>query len=97
MLRKALDKNIISENDFYKDDEYIMNKIYEENDNEVMSYINKLKTGDFEIQRLPKKIRHVNPLYLEDNNLKEIIAEDLEYKKLVDNYLEKRQKYIDEK
>ncbi len=99
VLKTAIEENIISMDDFYKDDSYIMKKL-RINKNPQIQKLLKVLSGklNFEFTKrnpqlsLKKKFRYVDPEYLENGTLYRLSEADTNYK----TFLEKQRK-INEK
>jgi len=66
-LKRALDLKLITLDDFYKTDDYILNILLKSNDSVIKKNIEKLETGVFEIIPFETKVRKINVLYLNEN------------------------------
>ena len=71
ILNYAIKKKLITHKDFYKDDKYILDILLNSKDDYILNNIKSLETKDFEIKTYKKKLRVLNPLYLENNQQKE--------------------------
>ena len=89
ILTNAISKNIISHDDFKKDDIYVLDKIENCKDKNIENQLKELKENTFVIKNLKKKkLRYVNPKYLdENNNILDLISTDYNYKNRIDNIL----------
>ena len=74
ILREALQKNIISMEDFWQTDQFVVDKMLGANDEEIMQllsvfdqeYISALEESD---QKIFRKFRRIDPLFLENGKL----------------------------
>lgn len=91
-LRMALDNKIISEYDFQKDDEYMMKRLRDSNNQDINSILAILSLKKLPLEfvtnnpqfSLKKKFRFVDPSYLENGNLYRLSESDSGYKKLLE-------------
>ncbi len=97
-LKIALKCNIISEKDFLKDDSFIIDKLENSKNKEILSKLNLLLNLKFkdddknpDIQGR-KKMRFVDPYYLKNNKLFSLIETDNEYRKIIKKYKEENKK-----
>ncbi|MFB6215620.1 MAG: HD domain-containing protein, partial [Candidatus Aenigmatarchaeota archaeon] len=90
-LKKAMDKGFIQMDDFYEDDEYIINKLKKNGDEDIHEILELLR-GDINYETgsddpdflLNKKFRHVDPEYLENGEPKRLSETDEDYRKLLE-------------
>ena len=89
VLKRALDLKIISLSDFMDDEDKVINKVYASNDEFIVKTLTKLRNNDIQVTepRYSKK-RHINPRYLDNDKIVTLIETDLEFKKLIENYLQ---------
>jgi len=65
LLGYALERKIIEEHDFWRDDTYILNKLQNSGDEYILRTLNELEQGSFKIKiRLKKKQRRIDPKVL---------------------------------
>lgn len=75
VLKTAIDRSYISEPDFYKDEDFVFNKLKKSKDKEIDELLTDLETGDLEKhrnnlgQKVIKKFRYVDPKVKQGNNL----------------------------
>jgi uncharacterized protein len=88
VLKRALDLKIISLSDFMEDEDKIINKVYASNDEFIVKTLNKLRNNDIQVTepRYSKK-RYINPKYLDNEKIVTLMENDVEFKKLIENYL----------
>jgi len=101
LLKDALGKGIIIEDDFLKDDEYVMEKIKSSKDEKIMKelemFVGKLK---FEINdknpsiRLKNKFRYVDPKFLDNEEVMKLSKVDKKYKKLIEKHRKENEKGV---
>lgn len=99
VLKTAIEKNIISMGDFYKDDNYVMEKLRTSKNQQIKKLLEVLSGKlDFEFAKqnpqlsLKKKFRYVDPKFLENGTLYCLSEVDPNYK----TFLEEQRK-INEK
>jgi len=87
-LKTALAKKIINFEDFWKDDNYIMNKLINSNDKEINKILSILKEKS--LKKLPKsqekvlkKFRFVDPEYISQKKVRKLSNEDKNFKKIL--------------
>ena len=100
VLRTALKKKIISESDFFKGEELILNKLEKCSDKFIKDILNKLggkifkrsrkKTG----KKIMKKFRHIDPKIIVDKKLVRLSKIDSKFKKTLEKYREINKKGI---
>ena len=96
ILKNALKRGIIREEDLFKTDDEVYSILLEDPDSEEklkllnpsVKYIDDPSDYDFYVKT---KLRQIDPLFLEDNKVKRLSEEDPEYK----NKLEKLRKFIE--
>lgn len=95
VLKTAIEENIISMDDFHKDDNYIMKKLRINKNPQIKKLLKVLSSKlNFEFTKqnpqlsLKKKFRYVDPEYLENGALYHLTEADLNYK----IFLEKQRK-----
>jgi len=88
-LKEALKINLISLEDFRKDDAYLV-KMLEGSDNpKIREIIGKLLNGKIVNVKMEKKLRHVDPCYLENNKLMKLSENDEEFREKFLNIIKK--------
>ncbi|OGH38791.1 MAG: hypothetical protein A2905_02405 [Candidatus Levybacteria bacterium RIFCSPLOWO2_01_FULL_36_10] len=98
-LKIALDKKIITLEDFYFDDEYVINKILKSKNN-ILDRILKIlsKKTKFKNKKkgiiLKKKFRFVDPEFLDNGKLKKLSEEDSVFSKLLEKHRKINEKGI---
>ncbi len=97
-IKKGIDLKVINEEDFFTDDETVLNKLKNINDKEINKYLDRLKPGKEFIYAKkeeaeffgPNKPRYVDPLVKVDGELKRVstLVSSLEYffKEFSQNY-----------
>ena len=88
ILKRALELKIISLSDFLDDEDKVINKVYASNDEFIVKTLNKLRTNDIQVteSRYSKK-RYVNPKYLDNGKIVDLIDNDKDFKELIEGYL----------
>lgn len=89
-LKMALDEKIIEMEDLYKTDEHVLEKLKKGGNKEIEITLRRLK-GELEYEidaenpdfSSRKKFRYVDPLYIEDGELKRLSETNKEYRKLL--------------
>ncbi len=108
ILKRAMDKKIISLTDLNRDDYFVINKLLESKDDFTLNKLNLLKkrivikeTNSNEGVVLIKKYRYIDPYVLHNGKLIELSRLSLEYKELLEetkkNHFVKRKVLILEK
>jgi len=85
ILREAIEKNIIIKDDMWKEDKYIIEKLYHSNDNDIIKQLDRMKGGETKIRfgiKFPKKFRYIDPQILVNNKV--VILSDVD-----NNYAQK--------
>ncbi len=88
-LQTALDKNIISESDFYKDEKHILKRLERSKNNDIKEWLVILRSkkvvypNEHRKERVYKKFRHVNPKVLTDNKLMRLSETDKAFARLL--------------
>jgi hypothetical protein len=86
-LKAALAKKIISQDDFYQDDEYILNKIEKSGVFEIKEILAVMAEGKIKAlprktkEKVVKKFRHVDPEIIQKNRLVRLSAVEPKFKK----------------
>ncbi len=103
-LKIALEKSIISLDDFSKYDDYIIEKLKKSGDRKIIETINRLSGKlNFEIieddqisaqYHLQKKFRYTDPEYIENGSVKRLTDESEEYRKFLGEQLRLNKKGI---
>ena len=99
-LKVALDKGYISESDFYKDEDFISDKVEKAKDKEIDQVLADLKAGNLEKyknnfgQKVIKKFRYVDPKVKQSNNLKRLSELKSEFLKLIEENKEINQRGV---
>jgi len=91
VFKEALDKNILSLEDFYQDDNFIIRKIQESEDDNLINILEKLKNkrldkldhGDKQIFK--KKFRYVDPKILENGRIFTLSSISSAFKNFLEN------------
>ncbi len=87
LLKRAMKLGIISSEDFWQNDEYMINKLKESNDMEVANALQLLRQNALPVVtegiRVYKKFRFVDPPFLKDGKLIKLSSVDPEYKDLL--------------
>lgn len=68
-LQKALDLNLITHNDFYKTDDYILDILYSSNNEYILGKIKQLEIGEFELRDIKTKNRSLDIKYISIDNI----------------------------
>ena len=89
MLKLCIQKGILDISDLYRDDDFVMDKIYKSNDTEIISMLEplkspKMKNGKGATIILQKKFRYIDPKYLESGKLVGLSEFDQDYKDLLE-------------
>jgi HD superfamily phosphohydrolase len=80
-LREALEREIISFDDFRKDDAYIIEKLEASNNPKIRKNIELLVNGNFApMKNESKKVRCADPYYLENGKLLKLSEQDSEFR-----------------
>jgi len=91
VLKEALDKNILSIEDFYQDDNFVVRKIYESKDSNLVGPLEKLKRKQVEKpnlskeQILKKKFRFVDPTILQNGKIFTLSSISPEFERFLEN------------
>lgn len=91
-LKKALAKKIISKKDFYKDEEFILNKLEKTKDKEIKKILTLLKRKKLKAikrdsgKKVFKKFRYVDPKVLINGNLIRLTKLKPEFQKTINKY-----------
>lgn len=82
ILKEAIDKHILEADDLWKDDQFVINKLYNSGDNSVISKLEKMKekttSARFGIRKA-KKFRYVDPDILCNGKIIPLSALDKDY------------------
>lgn len=98
VLKEALKKDIISEKDFLKTDDYVIKKIESSEDTNILSKLNSLLNLKFkEVTNNPdiegkKKMRYIDPTILVNNKVCQLSEIDKEYLENINRYKEMNNK-----
>ena len=91
LLKLAIEKKVLKEEDLYTDDEYAMRKLEGSSDEEISRYLSflysepKFKHNEISPQYIiRKKFRYVDPKYLENGKVLRLSENDYEYKSIID-------------
>ncbi|MCL4375652.1 HD domain-containing protein [Candidatus Marsarchaeota archaeon] len=91
LLKLAIEKKVLKEEDLYTDDEYVMRKLEGSSDEEISRYLSflysepKFKHNEISPQyTIRKKFRYVDPKYLENGKVLKLSENDSEYKSIID-------------
>ena len=89
-LKEALEKKVISMQDLYKDESYIIGRLRGSKESGIVRSINKglgklnfMESVDGEV-KLTRKLRHVDPKFLEDGKVYRLSEVDPDYKKAME-------------
>lgn len=101
MLKLAISRSIINIADFYKDDDYIINKLKSSNDKNILKTLT-LMSGNISFEYvsenpyllLKKKFRYVDPKYIKDNKIQRLSQADNEFRSHIDYQREQNNKGI---
>lgn len=83
ILKEALNSKIIIFEDFFKNDNYIINKLRNCKNDKIKEKLRKLQYGEFKIKKKDKKLRFVDPVYLEKGKELRLSTTDSEFKSLL--------------
>lgn len=73
IIKIAMSENIVTFEDLLTEDRFVMEKLMKSENLEIKKGIENLVTGNFEIRKnIPKKLRYVDPLYLENGVVKRL-------------------------
>jgi len=78
-LKEGMRTNLISFEDFKKDDEYLVRKLESSSNPKIKNDINMLLNGHISHVNLPKKLRYVDPYYVENGKLLKLSENDKEF------------------
>ena len=96
-LKIAIDKGYVTKPDFYKDEDFILNKIEEHHDKEILDLFDNLEKGNIWTyagrpgKKVVRKFRHVDPKIKQGDNLVRLSAINPEFKKLLEEQREVNQ------
>ncbi len=90
MMRHALKIGLLELSDFKEEVSFVMRKVLNSNDTEVLRILQALRQKDWSIYprsdiKIPKKFRHVDPLVLNNERLIKLSDLDLDYKQSLEN------------
>lgn len=94
IIKNALDKKILSKEDFYQDDNFVINKLIRSGEEKILKSLNILKNRklskdiDGMGKIIVKKFRYVDPEIMYKNKIKRLSQVSSQYK----NFLEKQRK-----
>lgn len=100
ILKKALQKSIIKQEDFFLDEDLIMSKLYASHDREIDERLKLLEKADYiqirakSNQKINKKFRYVDPRVLIDGKIKRVSELYPEFKKKIERERAKNQKGV---
>lgn len=102
ILKIALNDGIISEEDFKKDDNFILEKIENSDDKKIKELLKYLENEDivYEIDKenpqisTKKKFRYVDPEYLENGEIKRLSQEDKDFNNLIEEKRNENEKLM---
>ena len=91
-LKIALDKKILSESDFYKNEEFVLGKLEKIQDNDVEKILKVLKDKELKGfisssgKRIVKKFRYTNPKVISGNKLTRLSELNLNFKEVIEKH-----------
>ncbi len=95
VIKIAMENKIITKNDFFKDDNYVVNKLVSSNIKKITDTLDLLYNGfkaikdrknpGFELD-IKKKFRYVNPCFLENGKVYSLLDTDKEYAELIEKH-----------
>jgi len=99
-FRLALDKGIIKEADFHRDDDFILAKLKSSKSKEILNILNTLSLRDQTLikkrgETVYKKFRHVDPMVFANGPLKRLSEVDPEFKAVLREHREINQRGIE--
>lgn len=103
-LKLGLREGIIEEKDLYKTDSHVIEKLRDGNNKEINNILQKLE-GEINFRTnvenpdfsLKKKFRYIDPLYIENEEVKRLSQRDEEYRKMLKDMEEKNKRGINVK
>ncbi|MDD3178017.1 MAG: HD domain-containing protein [Candidatus ainarchaeum sp.] len=72
-LKKALDLNLITFDDFYKTDDYILDILYSSNNKYILEKLKQLETGNFKLREIKAKNRVLDIKYISKDKIISIL------------------------
>lgn len=88
-LKEALKTNVISFDDFRKDDAYLVKKLEASDNPKIKNIINMLLNGNLTKIKGQKKLRYTDPYYIEDGKLVKLSDNDQEFHEKLLNVIKK--------
>lgn len=88
-LKEALKNNVITFDDFRKDDDYLVKKLEASDNPKIKNIIDTLLNGKLTRIDKPKKLRYADPYYLDNGKLMKLSENDEEFHKKLLNVLKK--------
>jgi hypothetical protein len=85
ILKVAIKEKIVAFEDFLTEDRFVMEKLKNSNNPEILKNIEKLVTGKFDNQDVTKKLRYVDPLYIESGVVKRLSKTDKEFLNIINS------------
>lgn len=91
VLRKFIEKKVLSLEDFCKDDDFVIGKIYKSRENNLIEDLEKLKNKKLEIPQgggkkiIKKKFRYVDPGILKEGRVVALSSLSPEFKNFLEN------------
>jgi len=89
-LKEALKINLITLEDFRKDDAFLIKKLEASDNSKIREIIGKLLNGKLVDVKGEKKLRYVDPYYIEENKLKKLSENDEEFREKFLNVIQKK-------
>jgi len=99
VIREAMNKKIVTMNDFWEDDDYVMRKILTANDKHISSQLESLRSRSlkgYPISGLVvyKKFRYIDPLFMDGDKLKRVSEVDEDFCLEIERARLKNQKWV---
>jgi len=89
-LKEALKTNVITFDDFRKDDDYLVKKLEASDNPKIKNIIGMLLNGKLARIDKPKKLRYADPYYVENGKLMRLSENDQEFREKLLNVIQKK-------
>ena len=98
VLRRALELGVIGREDFWGDENAITEKLKESNDNFIRDVLQSLRnprlTPPMTGKIMYKRFRHIDPEFIDSNNIFRLSEEDRDFKKLLEHARQENEKGV---
>ncbi|MDO8646842.1 MAG: HD domain-containing protein [Candidatus Diapherotrites archaeon] len=84
IMNEALQSKALEFEDFFQDDDFVLGKLEKSKNPKIIEGLEKIRTENLSPVKKPKKLRYVDPTFLENGKIKRVSKEDKEFHNMIE-------------